>query len=232
MNANILALILTVLAGGFGVPVLAQTAAAADKSYNLELSYRSGQLVSKSITRENIAPLDHRVWPNDGWLCQVIGANGEILDSFKFSLPVVACRDQSGDSGLNGGCAAGDSADFNLNVPYYSNGAAVSVVDPNDSLSFTVDTIKFAELCGDNICAAGENYLSCAKDCRSGVKDGACDKIAEGVCDADCPAGDDADCKTGFGSGQDYIFLIILAVVSTIGIAGFIFWRKRSRSEF
>ncbi len=42
------------------------------------------------------------------------------------------------------------------------------------------------EICGDKICATGENYENCPVDCPSGSLDGYCDGIKDGKCDLDC----------------------------------------------
>lgn len=205
-----------------------QAAAATEKSYNLGLVYRNGRLSPKEIVLEDFAPRDHRVWPQDGWLCQMLAVDGAVIDAFNFSLPVVECRDQAGaQGGLEGGCAAGDAADFNLSVPYYANGAAVAVFDPDGNLAFTADTVKFADLCGDDVCEQNENYLTCAKDCRSGVRDGACDKVGDGTCDADCAGREDADCSIWPKLAAGYIWLVVLAAISVAIIIGFVIWRRK-----
>jgi len=42
------------------------------------------------------------------------------------------------------------------------------------------------EVCGDGICAIGENYGNCPQDCPSGGRDGYCDGVQDGICDPDC----------------------------------------------
>jgi hypothetical protein len=227
MNFKLLTLFSLVLSTAvFGAEVLAQ-AASLEKSYDLELSYANGLLAPKGVVLRDFPALDHRVWPNDGWLCQILGRDGMAIGSFKFSLPVTECRDQdNGKNGLEGGCAVMTAVEFNLSIPYFAQGTAVAVYDPQGGLNFTVDTAKFADMCGDGICAQNENYLVCTRDCRSGVKDGACDKVADGTCDADCNAIDDADCGV---SRPAHILWIIPAI--GLGVAGFVFWRKRRRVE-
>ncbi|MFZ2226099.1 MAG: DUF333 domain-containing protein [Candidatus Moraniibacteriota bacterium] len=40
--------------------------------------------------------------------------------------------------------------------------------------------------CGDGKCSPLETYMSCSKDCPSGVADGVCDGTPDGKCDPDC----------------------------------------------
>lgn len=46
----------------------------------------------------------------------------------------------------------------------------------------------------DNVCSAGENYLTCAEDCATGIKDNICDFAEDGKCDEDCEKESDKDC--------------------------------------
>ncbi|MEA3254623.1 MAG: DUF333 domain-containing protein, partial [Candidatus Altiarchaeota archaeon] len=59
----------------------------------------------------------------------------------------------------------------------------------------TTTTVRSRE-CGNRICEpqAGENYLTCPKDCHSGGRDGYCGKIKDGICDLDCLPEEDPDC--------------------------------------
>jgi len=204
-----------------------------EKSYNLDLSYDNGQLSVKGITVENFRAPDRRVQPQDGWICDIVSSGGQLIYSFRFSIPDITCRDQPGTAGnLEGGCQAVAAKDFILSAPYYSNGAKIVVYSPEGNEVFGIDTVKFADLCGDDVCQAGENRLTCAKDCRSGVKDGVCDGIADGTCDADCSEKTDSDCSRGPQGAL--IYSLIAAVLGLAVLTSFIIWRinKRKNSDF
>jgi hypothetical protein len=49
----------------------------------------------------------------------------------------------------------------------------------------------------ENSCntSAGENFLNCPQNCKSGSADGVCDGVPDGICDPDCTAASDIDCK-------------------------------------
>ena len=58
---------------------------------------------------------------------------------------------------------------------------------------------------GNNICEMnkGEYYKNCPEDCKSGSKDGYCDKVYDGKCDPDCKREEDPDCiKAVCGDGE------------------------------
>jgi hypothetical protein len=222
--------LLAVTMGAAGFCLAADNLPAADKSYRLGLSYQDGVLNPKEIVLENSAPADHRIWPNIGWACKIADIDGKILGSFKFSLPLAVCRDADlAEGATSTGCAAGSTADFNLNIPYYERGAALAFYDQNGNFAFLVDTVKFAQLCGDGICESNENYSVCGQDCRSGVKDGVCDKVKDGVCDADCVAGQDFDCSEQIMAIG--LLLAALALVSAAAVFGFVFWRKKAKRD-
>ena len=156
----------------------------------------------------------------------MVSVDNTSLYSFNFIIPAASCVDNPGNDGKpQGGCTKQDKADFVLSVPYYDAGAAINIYDPNGVQAISADTIKIANLCGDNVCESGENYLSCAKDCRSGVKDGVCDGVKEGVCDFDCAAGKDPDCASA--NGGVLWLTAALAVLAGLIIGSFVFWRKK-----
>jgi hypothetical protein len=72
------------------------------------------------------------------------------------------------------------------------------------------------EKCGNGMCETGENYANCPKDCKSGSRDGYCDRVKDGVCDQDCKSGEDEDCRKG-----DYLIYLIafLILVPVLWIA-------------
>ena len=212
-----------------GGVVLAQDAAT-QKSYNLELSYQNGGLGAKSIVLEDLPAPDRRVQPQGGWLCEIYSIENKVIASFKFLIPVTTCRDVSVDGDKwGGGCQTNQQTDFNLIAPYYPNAVSLAVYSPWGEQAFAVDTIKFADLCGDNVCEANENYLTCPGDCRSGVKDGVCDRVADGVCDADCPAKDDQDCPQGIKIG--YIILSFFGAAALASLVWLALWRAKNKKE-
>lgn len=198
-----------------------QTAAqnfSSQKSYNLSLAYDGKNLAAHEVVLEDFAPFDRRIKISSGWECRIIDVDGNIIESFKFALPAAACQNQNG-------CAKNTLAEFDLNVPYYPQGAAINIFDSDGNYALSIDTVKFAQLCGDKICEKNENRLNCAADCRSGIKDGVCDKIKDGVCDADCVR-EDFDCPFFPGKESGTALIFFLAAVS-LAAAGFIFWKKR-----
>jgi len=80
-----------------------------------------------------------------------------------------------------------------------------------DSLVFSSGKVEVrVTKCGDGICGAGENYLTCPQDCPSGGEDNYCDGVRDGICDPDCMENEDVDCAKGRGK---FVLILILIVV-------------------
>jgi hypothetical protein len=81
-----------------------------------------------------------------------------------------------------------------------ATGAQVKLIDANDNVLVYRDIpiIRVQEPvkaeCPSGLCDASENYESCPADCKSGGRDGYCDKVKDAVCDPDCARTDDEDC--------------------------------------
>lgn len=79
-------------------------------------------------------------------------------------------------------------------------GAEVQLIDENDNVISTqnIPIIRITEPvkaeCGNDLCDDGENYQSCPQDCKSGGRDGFCDKEKDAICDPDCARTEDEDC--------------------------------------
>ena len=87
----------------------------------------------------------------------------------------------------------------------YSSTCAVCVLKDGKEVEVTeLMNLSFEEgVCGDKICAIGEDFETCPEDCPSGGEDGYCDGILDGVCDQDCKTEEDPDCNTKYICGND-----------------------------
>jgi putative hemolysin len=81
------------------------------------------------------------------------------------------------------------SSIFSLDCAVCLNNGKETEVTELMGLSFEEGT------CGDNKCTLTESYLTCPKDCSSGIKDRYCDKVKDDLCDPDCSYEEDPDCK-------------------------------------
>lgn len=198
------------------------------KSYHVELNFSSGKISLKEIDLTDTSAPERVNQPLVGWRCEVLASGNVVENSFLFDIPITTCSDVPGkDAGLTGGCVSKDKSSFSIDVPYFENGIGIALIRP-DGKSYYINTIGFAKLCGDNICESSENYSTCSKDCRSGVRDSYCDGVADGSCDPDCfiladhGVGEDSDCRgTGqSASGTEMAWWIVggLALVLVIGI--------------
>ena len=79
-------------------------------------------------------------------------------------------------------------------------GAQIKLIDENDNVISIQDIpiIKVKEPvkaeCGNDLCEDGENFHSCPHDCKTGGRDGFCDKEKDAICDPDCARTEDEDC--------------------------------------
>lgn len=175
-----------------------------------------------SVTRGNVP--DRTVQPEEGFRCDVVSVHDEILNSFLFQIPNVVCSDNFGADGeMSGGCVEQNEGNFSLEIPYFPTGRNINIYDNGGRMVLLADISEFARLCGDGVCHANESFGTCPQDCKSGIRDGYCDKVGDGVCDSDCPMGEDVDCVT-----SSSIFPIILAIIAlaVLAIMGFYVWQK------
>jgi len=213
-------------------PLAAQTAVAS-KSYHVVLNYANDEVSLKEINLTDAPPPGRALQPAIGWRCDVIASGGEVLDSFLFDIPMTTCSDAPGKDGtLSGGCSSTSKSNFAIDAPYYENGIGLNIVRP-DGKNYYINTIGFARLCGDNICESNENYATCSQDCRSGVKDGFCDRVADGVCDPDCfimsdhGTSEDPDCKATFYAPSPAVAWWVVGGLAVILVAGIFIARKK-----
>ena len=200
----------------------------------MELNFSNNDVSLKEIDLADTPYLQRAIQPLTGWRCDVIALGNIIENSFLFDIPLTTCSDTPGkDAGLTGGCVSKDKASFSIEVPYYENGVGIEFTRP-DGKNYYINTIGFAKLCGDNICESDENHSTCAVDCRSGVRDGYCDRVADGTCDPDCfalpdkGASEDSDCQTvsAYAPGTQMAWWIVGGLVLVL-IAGIFVSRKK-----
>lgn len=198
------------------------------KSYLLSVDYNKDVYSTQGVTLLDSKAPDYLGQPESGFRCDVISVNDEVLFSFRFGVPNIQCSDSFG---LNseGGCVTKESGQFSLAIPYYETGKLINIYDTNDKMVLSSDISDFAQLCGDNICEENENAGVCPSDCRSGVKDGICDRAKDGTCDPDCEKKQDVDCMAP-ASGGIYTVALIALLLVLAGLGGYLIWRKRNNS--
>lgn len=241
MNLKIIAIVGAVLAVGTAGYCFAQTSTAdlaakssksQEQSYILKLNYSNGVLSLQEINLvDQPSPL-RPIQPAAGWRCDVVSNDNAVIHSFRFALPSVVCSEAATSTNATsspGGCVEASQATFQLEVPYYDLGKGINILTTDGVPALFVNTIGFAKLCGDDVCQSSENNGTCAKDCRSGVRDGYCDGVSDGTCDADCKPGQDKDCKSGqAGSVIGSILLILVAIGGIVGVASW--WKRRPQT--
>ncbi len=204
----------------------------AQRAYSVVISYgRDGYSVNEVAIINGIAP-DRNRQPDNGFRCDVVSMNDEILDSFVFALPDTICSDSIAASGaMSGtGCRRQEQGSFILEIPYYPTGRNINIYDAAGKMVAFADIESFAQICGDGICQANENRGTCPQDCKSGVRDGYCDREPDGVCDADCAQKDDPDCPSG-SSGWLYTVLLAVACVAAVAVIVYVIYATRRHKE-
>jgi hypothetical protein len=202
-----------------------------NKSFFMAVEFAKDQYTVNEVSVMNAEASDHKLQPETGFRCEVVSVSDEMLYSFRFAVPNVVCTDTfSADDSLLGGCQTTDSGGFSLLMPYFKTAKSINLYDQNDKMVAFADVSSFAQLCGDNICQENESAIMCPSDCRSGVKDGICDRQSDGVCDPDCASGADKDCAAS--ASTNYVYIILIAVILVLaGLVGYLIWRRRNGSE-
>ncbi|MDO8741508.1 MAG: hypothetical protein Q7J54_08160 [Candidatus Woesearchaeota archaeon] len=138
-----------------------------NKIYELNLEYNNGIITSKEIVVKPISIPEKRIQPTIGYNLELISFSNEILDSFKFEIPLTIFVDridpQTGE--MTGEAIRLDKTEFILKVPYFKNGKTINIYDPNNTKVLSVDVGHFAVTCPNNICEPNENYKTCPQDC-------------------------------------------------------------------
>ncbi|HOX30439.1 MAG TPA: hypothetical protein P5080_05745 [Candidatus Paceibacterota bacterium] len=193
-----------------------------EKSYLLSVDYKNSDYTVSEVSLLNAKAPDRGYEPETGFRCEIVSVGDEILDTFKFSNPKIQCSDSFGKS-EEGGCKENESGQFSFQLPYYDTGSQINIYDANDKMVLSADISDFAKLCGDNVCEENENAGTCPSDCRSGVKDGVCDRVKDGTCDPDCAKSADPDCS----AAANYNYLIVIAAVLLLAGIGYFIWQKK-----
>jgi len=211
-----------------GLPMLAKASFSVEQSqesFLISVDYDNGNYTLDKVLLMKVAPPDLLAQPETGFRADAVSANDEMLYSFTFGQPNILCGDTFGaaDPGNISGCHEQAKGSFTVQMPYFATAKRVNIYDTNGKMVISVDVSQFARLCGDNICQANENYGNCPNDCRSGIKDGYCDRARDGVCDTDCSAKDDPDCA----KPANYLYIVLgIAALLVVGLAGYFIARK------
>ncbi|MBI2663818.1 hypothetical protein HYX10_00565 [Candidatus Woesearchaeota archaeon] len=129
-----------------------------------------------------------------------------------------------------------------VSAAYFRDGALIRLSAPDGATLAEIDVLRFANVCGDNICQDQENYGSCSEDCPAGTADGYCVELQDNVCDPDCDSSVDADCfieKVEMSSqeGRDdrnnlITYAIILVSVAVIAAVGLLIYKHARRDSY
>jgi len=198
--------------------------------YHLSVDYDNENYTIREVSLvRGIAP-DWKAQPETGFRCDTVSFNDEILDSFMFSDPTILCADNFSEDGsiISGGCEKQEKGNFSLEIPYYSDAKNINIYDEDERMIVFADVSNFAKRCGDGVCQENENYGICPADCRSGIRDGYCDRVTDGVCDSDCFSKEDPDCSIPFNWLPPILWIV--AFIFLVFVIGY-FWKKMKKSD-
>ena len=186
-------------------------------SYSIQLNYYSGKFNLEKILLIDAPPMP--VSEGNEYKAQVVSFSERILYETSFNVQLMIFH--APPAAADGEVPQSKESDMiltktavDLILPWYPNAQSI-LIWKNETKSFEIDvgqyslcnenakcdaneTLKFCPqecTCGNNICDTEENYVKCHRDCKSGQKDGVCDKKADSICDPDCSPEEDIDCK-------------------------------------
>ncbi len=190
-----------------------------EEIYYLTVDYAKDNYSVQSVDLAKGGAPDYKLQLDAKYRFDLVSAADEVLYSANFDLSKKICGDAA-DPAQNtqiGGCRIADQGSFSLAVPYYPSGTSINLYDPDGKTILQADVSDFARLCGDNVCQENESALTCAQDCKSGIRDNVCDGKADGVCDPDCKSAKDPDCAV---AEKNYFPQLIIMGVLLLVLAG------------
>lgn len=186
-------------------------------SYSIILTYDSGMFTLKDLTlvQSNPTPVSE----GNVYRAQVVSFLGNVLyeTSFTVQLLILNAVEEGGSSGVASNETTSNylltKRDIDLLLPWYANAQKITILK-NETLMLEIDVSSYAQCnenalcdgnetlkfcpgectCGNGICDPEENYVQCQRDCKSGQKDGVCDKKFDNICDPECSSEEDVDC--------------------------------------
>lgn len=209
--------------------------------YLINLSYDAaiskGQIDSITLAQ---GAANAGVEPTGGWRYDVVTGAGEVVNSRFIQVPISCQSGNAANAKPNQVCQENSQFNLALEIPFDVQAKNINVYDPAGKMIAFVDVSEFSRMCGDGVCQKGENYKTCAKDCRSGIKDGYCDGTEDGVCDPDCAIATDQDCsklanmKTALSGGGKSsalaIIIITVILIAAAALVAIIFIKKKKGS--
>ena len=161
-----------VIAYLFFIILLAGTATA-EKYFALDVNYIQGSVTFNSI---NLREIDRTIKYEyqSGFLIKTISFDGSDMQKIYYNMS--------------------ENRNYIIYMPYDKSAAKILVYNPSNSIVMDLDVSSFADTCGNKNCEPYESYENCPQDCKSGAKDGFCDRIKDGICDPDCAQKEDTDC--------------------------------------
>ncbi len=79
-------------------------------------------------------PPDRRIQPEDGYTAKLVSSTGDILDFFKFGIPIF----------LTDIAVELDETYFSVVFPYFPNAKSIQILDPEGNLKLTIDVSQFS----------------------------------------------------------------------------------------
>lgn len=145
--------------------------------YLLKLRYDKGVVIKESVVVQEMFFQEAKNQPGNGYLAELVSFSGQKLYSLKFDFPLIVFPapppewfDKNGNQVYfpkkgEGGPEVLDEAGIELLIPYFKDGKTINIYDLDNKKILSVDVGYFAKVCGDKVCQAHEDYLSCPQDC-------------------------------------------------------------------
>lgn len=185
------------------------------KSYSLNMNYVDGEV---KLSPVSLMPVRAGVLSTNGFFTATIkDKNQQILFESKIPLPILEqpAMEISDTPFVN------EQLNLPIVLPYLPTAETLEISDEEKILAKTSLAV-FSDTCGNKICDASENQISCSADCNE-TDDNFCES---GICDPDCP--NFTACSS---QNKNYFWPAAMIIVALILIAVVIIRSRKTNKQ-
>lgn len=110
-----------------------------NKIYNVFFNYDGNNLNFDKVIVTQSSGTDKKFQPIEGYVAELISFEDNVLSAFKFDIPNKILVSGGGEIIL-------DSVNFSIDMPYFSNGKTINILDPNKNKILEISVEHFSNL--------------------------------------------------------------------------------------